>query len=261
MPIFQAQGLRHYARLEGRPDATPLLLLHPIGADHSLFDKVVPLLLPRFQVFRPDLRGHGGSEVPAQDCTLTDLACDVLALTQQLGWGRFAACGVSLGGLAVLRAAIDAPQRVSGLALCSSAAVMAPPPGGWDQRAAVAREQGLAGLAPGMVERMFSAVHRSRHDPQVETLRRVFLHTHPEGYARCVAVLRDADLRPDLHCVQAPTLVMHGALDGLITPEKIDVLLSGIPGARLRRFDCGHFPPVEAPEAFADALSQALALG
>jgi pimeloyl-ACP methyl ester carboxylesterase len=76
-----------------------------------------------------------------------------------------------------------------------------------------------------------------------------------------VAVLRDADLRPDLHRVQAPTLVMHGALDGLITPEKIELLLCGIPGARLHRFDCGHFPPVEAPEAFADALIEALATG
>ncbi|MEY3253054.1 MAG: hypothetical protein RL227_2027 [Pseudomonadota bacterium] len=259
MPVFQAQGLRHYGRLEGRPGATPLLLLHPIGADHSLFDKVLPLLLPHFQVFRPDLRGHGGSELPPRDCTLADLAGDVLALTQQLGWDRFAACGVSLGGLALLRAAIDAPRRLSGLALCSSAAVMAPPPGGWDQRAAVAREQGLAGLASGMVERMFSPGHRSRQDPQIETLRSVFLHTHPEGYARCVAVLRDADLRPELHRVQAPTLVLHGTLDGLITPEKIELLRSGIPGARQRSVECGHFPPVEAPEAFAAALIEALA--
>lgn len=261
MPVFEAQSLRHYARLEGRPGALPLLLLHPIGVDHGLFDKVVPLLLPHFQVFRPDLRGHGGSEVPPRDCTLADLAGDVLVLTQQLGWDRFAACGVSLGGLAVLRAAIDAPQRFSGLALCSSAAVMAPPPGGWDQRAAVAREQGLAGLAPGMVERMFSPGHRSRQDPHVETLRSVFLHTHPKGYARCVAVLRDADLRPDLHRVQTPTLVLNGALDPLITAEKIEVLRSGIAGARQRSFECGHFPPVEAPEAFADALIEALAVG
>jgi 3-oxoadipate enol-lactonase len=257
MPVFHANGLRHYGRLEGRPDGAPLLLVHPIGADHSIFDKVVPLLLERFQVLRPDLRGHGGSDVPPHDCTLSELAGDLLALTEQVGWPRFAACGISLGGLAVLRAALDQPQRVRALALCSTAAALSPPPGGWDQRAAVARAEGMSSLAAGMVERMFSPDHRSRHDPQIESLRTVFVRTHPEGYARCVAVLRDTDLRTELPAVKPPVTLLHGALDPLISTEKIEALRQGLRQSEVVQLPCGHFPPVEVPDRFAGALINA----
>lgn len=254
MPTIRLNGLRHYFRLEGDPGKRPLALLHPIGADHSLFDKLLPHLLDTFCVLRHDLRGHGGTETPAQDCTVEELSADLLALADELGWQRFAACGVSLGGMAAQHAAIRAPERLSHLVLCSTAAVMAPPPGGWDQRAATARRDGMAALAAGMVERMFSPRHRQLGDPQVDTLRTVFLRTDVEGYARCVAVLRDTDLRAQLHAVRAPTLVASGQDDPLITPEKVQALTGAIEGATHRAFDCGHFPPVERPAEFAAAL-------
>jgi 3-oxoadipate enol-lactonase len=230
------------------------VLLHPIGADHSLFDPVVPLLLERFEILRPDLRGHGGTDSPPEDCTLQALTEDVLALARHVGWDRFAVCGVSLGGLIGLHTAITRPQAVSALAVCSSAAVMAPPPGGWDQRAAAARTQGMSALEPGMVDRMFSPDYRATQAPQLDSLRRIFLQTDPEGYARCVAVLRDADLRASLSGVRTPTLLLHGTADPLITAEKIAVLKEGIPGAVYCPFSCGHFPPVETPTEFAQLL-------
>ena len=254
MPILRANGLRHYFRHEGRPGSPALVLLHPIGADHSLFDQVVPLLLERFQILRPDLRGHGGTDCPPDDCTLQALTDDLLALTRHVGWDRFAVCGVSLGGLIGLQAAITRPEALSALAVCSAAAVMAPPPGGWDQRAAAARAQGMAALEPGMVERMFSPDYRARREPHLDSLRRVFLHTDPEGYARCVAVLRDADLRPALSAVRTPTLLLHGSADPLITAEKVAVLREGIPASVVCPFACGHFPPVEPPTEFARLL-------
>jgi 3-oxoadipate enol-lactonase len=254
MPTLRANGLRHYFRHEGRPGSQPLVLLHPIGADHSLFDQIVPLLLERFEILRPDLRGHGGTDAPQEDCTLQALTEDVLALTRHVGWNRFAACGVSLGGLIGLHAAITRPQALSALAVCSAAAVMTPPPGGWDQRAATARTQGMSALEPGMVDRMFSPDYRAKREPPFESLRRVFLQTDPEGYARCVAVLRDADLRVALPEVRTPTTLLHGTADPLITAEKISVLKEGIPASVYCPFSCGHFPPVEMPTEFARLL-------
>ncbi len=254
MPVARLHGLRHYFRLEGHPEREPLLLVHPIGADHSLFDKLVPLLTGRYQVLRPDLRGHGGTETPAVDCTLADLSADLLALADAVGWRRFTACGVSLGAMASLHTALIAPDRVGALVLCSSAPVMAPPPGGWEQRAQVARSQGMAALAPAMVERMFSPEHRASGDAQVETLRTVFLRTDPAGYAACVAVLRDADLRESLPQVRAPAWILRGSHDPLITPEKVQALHAGLAGSHLQEIACGHFPPVEAPAEFARVL-------
>jgi len=254
MPVIQLRGQRHYFRLDGAEGKPPLVLLHPIGADHSLFDKLVPTLLAGFQVLRYDLRGHGGTDIPATDCTIGDLSEDWLELTAALGWHGFAACGVSLGGMVALHAAAEAPHRLIHLTLCSTAAAMTPPPGGWDQRAATARQQGIGALAAGMVERMVSQRHRVLDDPAVDSLKAVFLHTDAEGYARSIAVLRDADLRPLLDRVRAPTLIVRGADDPLITQEKMDVLLGGIKGSLGMSFPCGHFPPLEWADGFALGL-------
>ncbi len=259
MPIQHLNGLRHHFRLEGSPSRPPLALLHPIGADHGIFDKVVPALLERFCILRPDLRGHGGTEVPGQDCTIADLSGDLLGLTEALGWGRFAVCGISLGGMTALHAAIVAPERICALALCSAAAAMSPPPGGWQQRAAQAVADGMASLAGPMVQRMVSADHLATGDPHVATLRTTFERMDPHGYARCVAVLRDSDLRPQLGLVRAPTCILHGARDPLIMAEKLQVLAEGIPSASLRSLDCGHFPPLELPAQFVQALAETMA--
>ena len=255
MPIESINGLRHYFRLEGSPERPPLVLVHPIGADHSLWDKVVPLLTQQWRILRYDIRGHGGTQSPARDTTVEDLAADLLQLTDHLGWSRFSLCGLSVGGMAAMHVAASAPDRVAGLVLCSTAARMVAPPGGWDQRQQVAREQGMAPLAGPMVERMFSTPFREASDPHLETMRTVFLKTDPMGYASCVAVLRDADLRPALANIRAKALIVHGSADPLVPATAVEELLGGISGGRQLTLDSGHFPPIEAPNAFADEMS------
>ncbi|HCW18681.1 alpha/beta fold hydrolase, partial [Achromobacter sp.] len=39
----------------------PLVLLHGVGLDHTLWDDLVPLLEPDFEVLRYDLLGHGAA--------------------------------------------------------------------------------------------------------------------------------------------------------------------------------------------------------
>lgn len=257
MPHLTVGDTRLYFRLEGRDGLPRLLLLHPVGADHSLWDAVVPLLTPRFQVLRPDLRGHGGSSTPAQDDYRVEaLADDVLGLCDALGWDTFAVCGVSLGGITALQMAVQAPQRLTALSLCSAAARMQEPPGGgWRARAQAVRAHGLAGGADGMVERMFSPAHRATNDPLVDTLRNVFVHTDPAGFAASLAVLRDADLVPSLPALKMPALVITGRHDPLIPAAAVQALLDGLPDARHVELDTGHFPPVEAPQAFAEVLA------
>jgi 3-oxoadipate enol-lactonase len=248
-------GTRLYFRLEGRNDAPRLLLLHPVGADHSLWDAVVPILVRRYQVLRPDLRGHGGSSTPPLvEYDIASMADDILGLCSQLGWARFAACGVSIGGITALQMAAQAPDRVTALVICSAAARMQERPGGWQARAQAVLAQGLAAHAQGMVERMFSAGHRATHDPLIDTLRQVFVRTDPAGYAASLAVLRDADLTARLPDVDVPVLVVTGREDPLIPPVAAQVLIAGLPQASHLELDTGHLPPVEAPQAFVEAV-------
>lgn len=230
------------------------MLVHPIGADHSLWDLVVPYLLPHFQVLRYDLRGHGGSEATPGEYSIEGLANDLLEIATAVGWSEFSVCGVSVGGMTAAKAAALAPERIKKLAICSAAPHMHAPPGGWDARAHTARTSGLETLAGPMVERMFSGAFRATGNPHIETLRTVFLSTDPAGYASTVAVLRDADLVDALPAITASTLILTGKADPLVSAAAGIAFKEGITGARHEEIDAGHFPPVEAPERFAALL-------
>ena len=260
MPVLRIDGLRHYFRLEGPESGPALVLTHPIGADHSLWDAVVPEL-PQFRVLRYDLRGHGGTEAPFGAVTLARLADDLLAITAALGLERFSVAGVSLGAMVAAQAAADAPGRVRRLVLCSAAPRLPGPPGGWDARARQAIEQGMASLAPGMMARMFRGDWLAQREPIGGTLERVFRLTDPMGYAACCAVLRDADLASVLPRVRAPALVVTGADDALLPPDAANALLGSLPNAYKVTLSCGHYPMVERPERFAEVLTEFLCGG
>jgi 3-oxoadipate enol-lactonase len=257
MPFLQLHGARHAFRLEGHAGRPVLVLTHALGTDHSLWDAVVPEL-PQFQVLRYDLRGHGASEFQRGDLTLQQLAEDLLGLTSALGLQRFAIAGVSLGAMVALQAAALAPERVQRLILCSTAARLPGPPGGWDGRARQALEQGMDALAPAMMQRMFAPQWLARGEPIAGTLEQVFRHTDPAGYAAACGVLRDTELASVLPRVQAPALVLRGAQDPLITREAAGQLAAALPHARATELDCGHYPMVEVPQMVAELATDFL---
>lgn len=254
MPIANLNGLRHYFRLEGRAGATPLVLVHAIGTDQALWDAVVPFFTQTRQVLRYDIRGHGGTETPQNACSVADLASDLLALTESLGWDRFSICGLSIGALTAMEAALVAPQRVSSLVLASAATQIASPPGGWDARAKMVLEKGMQPLAAGMVERMFSPAYREKDAPLLHTMRSVFLHTDPRGYAACVRALAAADFSSRLGGIACPTVVVRGTNDPLLSDAAAEGLAAGIKGARLTEVVAAHFPPLEDPSGFVQAM-------
>lgn len=259
MPQISANGARFFYRLEGDPSCVPVVLVHPIGADHGLWDKVAPLITQWAYVLRYDLRGHGGSETTAGDYSLQLMSGDLLALTAAVGVERFCAVGVSLGGLTVLDAAARAPERMHRLCVCSAAARMAPPPGGWDVRARSVRQEGTRPLAASMVERMFSESFRASRDPAIETMRSTLLRMDREGYASACAVLRDADLTAVLGKIAQRSLIVSGEHDVLTPPAAARAIADGLPHARHVTLPCGHFPPLEAAEEFALRLRAAFA--
>ncbi|MGB5640559.1 MAG: alpha/beta fold hydrolase, partial [Sedimenticolaceae bacterium] len=87
-----------------------LVLLHGWGMNAAVWGPLIPGLSERFQLTIIELPGHGGSS-PASSADLSEWAELCLAAAPAsahwLGW--------SLGGQIALRAALDAPGRVSGL--------------------------------------------------------------------------------------------------------------------------------------------------
>jgi 3-oxoadipate enol-lactonase/4-carboxymuconolactone decarboxylase len=252
---FASNGdARLYWRLEGAADRPVLLLLNSIGTDLGLWDLVVPHLLSRFRLLRMDTRGHGASDAPAGDYSLSDLAADSLAVMTAAGVDRAAVCGVSLGGMIAIQLALQAPERITALVLACTSASMDPDT--WRARVDTVRSEGTAAVAEAAMGRFFSERFRRQHPEIVETVRTGFLASSAEGYAGCGAAIRDMDLAGRLPEIAAPTLVVTGSKD-VSTPAEGhgDRLLAAIPGARGVSLATAHLPCLEAPAALAGVIS------
>jgi pimeloyl-ACP methyl ester carboxylesterase len=73
-----------------------------------------------------------------------------------------------------------------------------------------------------------------------------------------LASLGDYDWRPGLKDVKAPTLVIHGEVDPIPVVSAVE-WASALPNALLLVLpNVGHFPYLEAPDAFFGAVEQFL---
>jgi len=244
--------------VEGPADAPVLVLSSSLGTTHRMWDPQVPALRERFRLVRYDHRGHGSSPVPPGPYSIAELGQDVLAMLDGLGVERFSFCGLSLGGMVGMWVASEVPERVERLVLCCTSALLGPREL-WDERARVARSEGMEALVEGVVERWFTpALHEERPE-DVERAKRMLAATPPEGYAGCCEAIREMDLRDRLGRIQAPTLVISGSDDPATPPEHGERLREAIPEARTVVIErAAHLANIERPEPFARALLEHL---
>ena len=253
MAFATNDGVRLYWRLDGEPGKPALLLLNSIGTDMSLWDRVVPLLLPQFKVLCMDARGHGASDAPSGDYSLETLASDTLAVMDAAGVASAAVCGLSLGGMIAMTLALRAPGRISALVCACTSAQM--DVAAWRMRVDTVRAEGMAGIVDMALQRFFSEAF-ARHHPEIAaSVRTGLLAMSADGYAGCGAAIRDMDLIGRLAAITAPALVISGSRD-VSTPFEghADRILAAIPGARSHSLDAAHLACLEAPDAFAGAV-------
>jgi 3-oxoadipate enol-lactonase/4-carboxymuconolactone decarboxylase len=254
MPFVDCHGCRIYYRLEGLPSNPLLVLVHSLGTDHGLWNPQMQALLTRFQVLRLDVRGHGASDAPAGDYTMSWLADDVLAVVNATGRDRFAYCGLSLGGMIGQWLGAHAGERLTGLVLANTSPHV-PDPNLFETRRRTALEQGMVAIEKAAIERSFAARTLSTPSPAVESIRALMLQTNPVGYAGCCAAIRDMDHRPLLASIAVPVLVIGGDHD-ISTPwlGHGDLLAAGIPGSRAMTLYAAHLSNIERPSSFTAAL-------
>ena len=108
--------LAHYdsgTEVVGEP---PILLLHQSLARSEDWENIFPRLATRYRTIAYDARGHGRSGRRA-DYSLRAFADDALRILREVANEPAVLIGHSLGALAALVAAADAPELVRGLVL------------------------------------------------------------------------------------------------------------------------------------------------
>ena len=249
MPDIDADGCRLSWAAEGPPDAPALLLLDALGTTVDLWRAQIDRLSAALRVIRFDTRGHGASDAPAGPYALDRLGQDALAVLDAAGAPRAHVCGVSLGGQIALWLALHAPERVAGVVAANTGAKIGTT-ALWNRRIRDAATLGMQSLVEPAMARWFTPRFQRTHPETVDRFRTMLGEGSAAGYAGCCAALRDADLRADLHRIEAPTLVVVGAEDSATPPAAGRAICEHVAGAELLALDAAHLANVERPGAF-----------
>jgi len=155
--IEGADGVMINVAVEGSGPA--IVLLHGFPQTHLMWRHVAPALAGEFTVICPDLRGYGDSDKPAEATAYAkrEMARDVLAVSERLGFRSFALVGHDRGALVAFRAALDHPRKVTHLASLD----VLPTVDMWEVMHGVSAAVGfhlyLMAQPPGLPERMIEA--------------------------------------------------------------------------------------------------------
>ena len=254
MPIHTTDdGCRLDYVVSGPDDAPALVLSNSLGSDRGMWDPQAGELARRFRVLRYDTRGHGASDAPVGDYTLSRLARDLLSLMDHSGISRAHVAGVSLGGLTAVWLGVHAADRVDRLVLANTAARIGSVPM-WTERMRLVETGGLAAIADATMERWFTSAFRAARPEVVRRIRATLEAVPMHGYLGCCAALRDADLRDEAARVRATALVITGTHDPATPPADGAWLKGAIPGATLLELDAAHLTNIERASAFTDAV-------
>jgi pimeloyl-ACP methyl ester carboxylesterase len=236
----------------------PLILIHGLADDASIWDSVIPALSARFRVIALDQIGFGRSDKPLLNYRVSTFVDFLDGFMTELKIERAWLIGNSLGGWVAAAFALAHPDRVEGLVL-SDAAGYAELPKTMDRGALsalrLASRDDIRYLGP-----------LTFHDKRFyQDLDLAFKQRVTAGDSYAVGQLLDSMVRGDdaldnrLRMLNRPTLVIWGRDDKLIPLSFGERFHQEIATSRLQIIDnCGHMPQVECPNEFAAAVLQFL---
>ncbi len=237
-----------------------VMLSHSLAADHRMWDPQLAALA-RYRVLRFDTRGHGASSVPAGDYTMEQLAADALGLLDAVGVARCHFVGLSMGGMVGQQLALRAPNRLLSLTLADTSSRY--PPAArpmWDERIALVRARGMDAVAPGTLERWFTAAFREREPDIVARIGAQIRATAVAGFIGCAHAISHLDLTARLAAIRCPTLVIVGADDPSTPVSMSEEIVRAIDGSRLEVVpEAAHLSNIEQVVRFNELLRAFLA--
>jgi pimeloyl-ACP methyl ester carboxylesterase len=197
-------------------------------------------------VIAPEHPGFGESEGLAAMQDITDQALHFRRVIRSLGARRVDVVGHCLGGMFAAELAAISPHLVRRLILVSSYGL-------WDDANPLPDAFSLAPPA-------FAAAKWAKPEAAPATTEDPIARQRNLGSAtKFLWPIPDRGLIRRLPFIEAPTLVLHGAQDGLVPPAYGQRLAALIPNAGFQAIEgAGHMPMLEAEDAFTNAVTSFL---
>lgn len=230
----------------GGGEATPIVFLHGVGSDKSVWHPQLGNFGKSRRTIAFDYPGYGDSDPAAQGTTRDDYAAAILSAMDALDITQAHVCGLSLGGVVAIALHHLAPERCTSLILADTFAVH--PDGHAIYERSIAGSRDLPAMAEARVDFLLG----QPADPQVrrevvETMSRI----DPAAYRIGAEAVWLADQRDRVREIAVPTLVICGEEDRPTPPELSRELHEMILGAELAMVaGAGHLTNLEKPAEF-----------
>ncbi|GHA90233.1 alpha/beta fold hydrolase [Streptomyces termitum] len=244
-----------YARTGRSGDGPPLVLVHGYADSWWAFEPVLRALPAAVRAYAPTQRGHGDADAPEEGYLPEDFADDLVALLDHLGIERAVLVGGSSGGVPARLVAGRRPDRVAGLVLLGTPALLA------DKPAATALWETVRTLEDpvdrAFVEGFVRGPLAGRVAPgHLETLVEESMKLPARVWRETLRGLLETDLAATLTGILVPTLVVWGDRDPLLTRADQQLILDAVPDSRLLVHEgAGHLLYGEDPERVARELT------
>ena len=226
-------------------------MLHP-AIDIKATDAVIDRLAQSFTVLAPSHPGFGRSELPRTMTTVDDLAYFYLDFIEALDLREAVVAGVSFGGWIAAEIAIKSTERISHLVLADAVGI----------KLSDREHRDIADL---FTTKQSEADRLAYHDPKRAAVDHsaisdddaliMFRNREATALFAWSPYMYDPKLAGRLHRIRAPTLVLWGASDRIVSPDYGRAYAKLIPGAQFDLVEqAGHYPHLERPDLFAQTI-------
>ena len=237
----------------------PVVMIHGLAGDVSAWTPQIAALRKRYRIIAFDNRGAGRSTQIDEPVSTTDLAHDTISLMDQLGVVGAHVIGRSMGGAVAQIVALERPDLVRSLVLCSSFARLDPL--GirvlTNMREVLEWRNNWGDHARHSIQNFVGEAFFNREREQIARIEALIGGETrlPACYVRQNHACLEHDTLSRLGQISQPTLIMSGGNDPICSPTCTSWISRGIRGSHTIIFeDCGHFFMMEQPQRFMTAL-------
>ena len=255
-------GVRLFTCVDGPEGAPWLFLSNSIAADHTMWDGQIDWLTKKYRVVRHDARGHGRSDAPTGSYTFSMLIDDIVAIFNHYDIAQATFMGLSMGAMVGIGFVLAHPERTTSFVCCDArAAGNEPFARGWDDRACVVRQAGMAGILQATLDRWLKKSFTEAHPDVAKKVADMILRTPAQGYIGSASMLKTLDYAKRIADIKVPTLFVVGADDTGAPPDIMRDMAGSVPGAVFAVVaNAAHLPNVDNAAGFRAATAEFLGL-
>jgi 3-oxoadipate enol-lactonase len=240
VPKAKVNGINMCYQVQGK--GVPLVMIQGFAGPHQAWFFQTSVFKKYYKVIIFDNRGIGKTDKSSEPYTIRTMAEDVIGLMGYLGIDKAHVLGLSLGGMVAQEIAISYPERVRKLVLGST----------------LAGSEGASDVHPEMIKAFTTSESAASIDFRSIPIEKVMYEMvslafnrrlyrmillplskrsmksiDPEGHFKQMSAISSYNTLDRLHLIAAPTLVITGTGDRIISPSASEVIASRIPNAKL----------------------------